>query len=231
MPTPGLGIKSEPLANPFTCTLRTTKRKFASTYSDLPHTLILGQPWLFHHNPKIEWRSGDINRWGKDCHKSCFMSLAQGKDEAEINLFSVNPTTESEYPDLNLVPPCYHQLNKVFSKTKALSLPPHHSYDCAVDLIPKGRLYSFSGLEKEAMTEYLTTSLKVGLIRPSSSPAGVGFFFVDKRDGSLRPCIDYSPLNDITKKNRYPLSHMSSVFDQIQQAEHGGRGCTEFRSG
>ena len=35
----GLGIKSEPLANPFTCTLRTTKSKFPSTYSDLPHTL------------------------------------------------------------------------------------------------------------------------------------------------------------------------------------------------
>ena len=135
------------------------------------HTLMLGQPWLFHHNP---------NRWGKDCDKSCFMSLAQVKDEAEINLSSVNPTTKSEYPDLNSVPPCYHQICEVFSKTKALSLPPHHPYDCAIDLIPgstipKGRLYSVSRPEKEAMREYLTTSLKVGLIRPSSSPAGVGF--------------------------------------------------------
>ena len=35
----------------------------------------------------------------------------------------------------------------------------------------------------------------------------------------MRPCIDCSPLNDITIKNRYPLSLMSSVFDQIQQAK------------
>ena len=68
------------------------------------------------------------------------------------------------------------------------------------------------------MTEYIEASLKTGLIRPSSSPAGAGFFFVNKKDGSLRPCIDYSPLNDITVKNWYPLPLMSSVFDQLQQA-------------
>ena len=35
----------------------------------------------------------------------------------------------------------------------------------------------------------------------------------------MRPCIDYSPLNEITVKNRYPLPLMSSVFDQLQQAK------------
>ena len=75
-----------------------------------------------------------------------------------------------------------------------------------------------SGPERQAMKDYIESSLKTGLIRPSSSPAGAGFFFVSKKDGSLRPCIDYSPLNDITIKNRYPLPLMSSVFDQLQQA-------------
>ena len=69
------------------------------------------------------------------------------------------------------------------------------------------------------MTDNIETSLKAGLIRPSSSPPGVEFFFVGKKDGSLRPCIDYSPLNDITIKNRYPLPLISSVFDQLQQAK------------
>lgn len=69
------------------------------------------------------------------------------------------------------------------------------------------------------MTTYIETSLKAGLIRPSSSAAGAGFFFVGKKDGSLRPCIDYGPLNNITIKNRYPLPLMSSVFDQLQQAK------------
>ena len=80
------------------------------------------------------------------------------KTVTEINLFSANPATDAEYPDLNVVPSCYHHLQKVFSKTKALSLPPHRPYDCAIELIPgstipKGRLYFFSGPEKEAMRE------------------------------------------------------------------------------
>ena len=140
-----------------------------------------------------------------------------------MNLFSANPVTDSEYPDLTTVPNCYHHLKEVFNKSKALSLPPHRPYDCTIELIPgsaipKGRLYSISGPERAAMNDYISASLKAGLIRPSS-PEGAGFFFVGKKDGSLRPCIDYSPLNDITIKNRYPLPLMTSVFDQLQQAK------------
>lgn len=69
----------------------------------------------------------------------------------------------------------------------------------------KGRLYSLLAPETGAMTEYIQSSLKAGLIRPSSSPARAGFFFFCKKDGSLHPCIDYRGLNNITVKNRYPL--------------------------
>ena len=66
------------------------------------------------------------------------------------------------------------------------------------NLLPKGRLYSLSAPEREAMEEYIQGSLAAGIIRPSSSPAGAGGFFVKKKDKSLRPCIDYYGLNDIT---------------------------------
>lgn len=68
------------------------------------------------------------------------------------------------------------------------------------------------------MTAYID-SLRAGLIRPSSSPAGAGFFFVGKKDGSLRPCIDYARLNNITVKNRYPLPLISSAFELLQEAD------------
>ncbi len=44
-------------------------------------------------------------------------------------------------------------------------------------------------------------------------------FFVQKKDGSLCPCIDYRGLNDITVKNRYPLPLMSSAFELLQGAQ------------
>lgn len=48
-------------------------------------------------------------------------------------------------------------------------------------------------------------NLKKGFIRPSSSPVGAGIFFVEKKDQSFRPCIDYRELNKITIKNGYTL--------------------------
>ena len=68
------------------------------------------------------------------------------------------------------------------------------------------------------MEEYIRSSLAAGIIRPSSSPAGAGFFFVGKKDKSLRPCIDYRGLNNITVKNRYPLPLLSSAFEMLQEA-------------
>lgn len=69
------------------------------------------------------------------------------------------------------------------------------------------------------MEKYIGDALQSGIIRPSSSPAGAGFFFVDKKDKSLRPCIDYRGLNDITVKNRYPLPLISSGFELLQGAK------------
>ncbi|KAI2656673.1 Retrotransposon-derived protein PEG10 [Labeo rohita] len=101
-------------------------------------------------------------------------------------------------------------LAEAFSKTKATKLPPHRANDCAIDLIPgsvppKGRIFPLSQPESEAMRAYTEEELAKGFIRPSTSPASVGFFFIKNKDGGLRPCIDYRGLNEITIKFRYPL--------------------------
>lgn len=68
------------------------------------------------------------------------------------------------------------------------------------------------------MERYISDSLASGIIRPSSSPLGAGFFFLGKRDKSLRPCIDFRGLNNITVKNKYPLPLINSAFEPLQGA-------------
>nr|GFC64694.1 putative reverse transcriptase domain, aspartic peptidase domain protein [Tanacetum cinerariifolium] len=42
----------------------------------------------------------------------------------------------------------------------------------------------------------------------------------EKKDGSMRLCIDYRELNKITIRNRYPLLRIDDLFDQLQGAMH-----------
>ncbi|KAK3524609.1 hypothetical protein QTP70_029916, partial [Hemibagrus guttatus] len=45
------------------------------------------------------------------------------------------------------------------------------------------------------MEEYTEEALDASFIRPSTASTAAGFFFVEKKDGGLRPCIDYQGLN------------------------------------
>ena len=60
--------------------------------------------------------------------------------------------------------------------------------------------------------------LDKGFIRPSNSPWGTPFLFAKKKDNALRSCIDYRQLNKVTIKNRYPLSRIDDLFDQMRGA-------------
>jgi hypothetical protein len=61
--------------------------------------------------------------------------------------------------------------------------------------------------------------LDKGYIRSSSSPWGCPALFVKKKDGSLRLCVDYRPLNAVTIKNKYPLLRIDVLFDQLAGAK------------
>ena len=147
---------------------------------------------------------GSIQGWNSSCHQACLGQAAA----------PLPPASSSLVPGLA---EC-HNIWELFSKAKATSLPRHQS---CVDLLPstpapKGRLYSLSSPEREAMEAYINDTLAAGIICPSSSPAGAGVFFLGKKDGSLSPCIDYTGLNYITVKNRYPFQLIALAFELLQ---------------
>ncbi|KAK3545965.1 hypothetical protein QTP70_017186, partial [Hemibagrus guttatus] len=119
------------------------------------------------------------------------------------------------------LPSQYMDFHMVFSEERAARLPHHQVWDCAIDLLPnasppKGRIYPLSLPESKAMEEYIKSSLAAGHIRPSTSPAAAGFFFVGKKDGGLRPCIDYRGLNAVTIRYPYPLPLVPAALEQLR---------------
>ncbi|KAI3719580.1 hypothetical protein L6452_20482 [Arctium lappa] len=71
--------------------------------------------------------------------------------------------------------------------------------------------------------------LEKRFVRPSSSPWGAPVLFVNKKDGTMRMCIDYRELNKVTVKNKYPLPRIDDLFDQLQVAGYFSK--IDLRSG
>jgi hypothetical protein len=80
------------------------------------------------------------------------------------------------------------------------------------------RPYRMPPKELAGLKVQLQELLDKGYIRPSS-PWGSPALFVKKKDGSLRMCVDYRPLNAVTIKNKYPLPRIDVLFDQLAGAK------------
>ena len=78
-----------------------------------------------------------------------------------------------------------------------------------------GGLIPLSKKEEDFLKDYVNKHLEKGFIRKSKSSIAHGVLFAPKKDGGLRVCIDYRKLNEITKKNRYPLPRIDELQDRL----------------
>ena len=72
--------------------------------------------------------------------------------------------------------------------------------------------------EVRELKAQLQELLGKGFIRPSATRWGSLVLFVKKKDGSFRMCIDYTQLNKVTIKKKYPIPRIDDLFDQLQGA-------------
>jgi hypothetical protein len=102
-------------------------------------------------------------------------------------------------------------------------LPPERDVEFVIELKPgtapiSRRSYRMPLNELAELKIQLQDLLEKGFIRPSSSPWGCPAIFVKKKDQTLRMCVDYRPLNEVTIKNKYPLPRIDILFDQLTGA-------------
>jgi hypothetical protein len=147
-----------------------------------------------------------LNKWRKNKH---------GASKIMDTLETYQPTLDQvpvvcEYPD-------------VFPE-ELPGMPPDRDIEFIIELIPgttpiAQRPYRMNPQELEELKKQLADMLSKGLICPSTSPWGSPVLLVDKQDGTIRLCVDYHKLNEVTIKNKYPLPKIEYLFDQLNGAK------------
>ncbi|MCO5605121.1 hypothetical protein L7F22_059301 [Adiantum nelumboides] len=138
-----------------------------------------------------------------------------------------------EQPDSKSGPDWLKEYADVFPEDLT-NLPPYREVDHEIETIPgcepvSKRPYKMSLPEAIELKEQLKQLIEQGFIRPSTSPWGAPILFQKKKDGSLRLCINYRGLNQVSIKNKYPIPRIDELLDRL----HGSKIFTkiDLRSG
>ena len=139
-------------------------------------------------------------------HRVSSAELSSAIRAEEDPLIRVRRTVLSSYKD-------------VFPEELPQGLPPSREVDHKIELVPGAvppsrPTFRLSATELVELKKQLEELTKSGFIQPSKSPFGAPILFVKKKDGTMRMCVDYRALNNVTIKNSYPLPRVDELFDR-----------------
>ena len=185
--------------------------------------VILGMDWLSLHNGLIGCADKVVHLTNSDgmqvtCH-------TRGS-EPDPMVFSMDGKSLEGVPVVNEYPDVFPE--------ELPGMPPDRDIEFVIELIPgtspiAKRPYRMAASELAELKKQLEELQQSGFIRPSSSPWGAPVLFVKKKDGSMRMCVDYRALNEVTIKNKYPLPRIDDLFYQLKGAKYFSK--IDMRSG
>uniref|UniRef100_A0A0G4HS63 Integrase catalytic domain-containing protein n=1 Tax=Chromera velia CCMP2878 TaxID=1169474 RepID=A0A0G4HS63_9ALVE len=102
---------------------------------------------------------------------------------------------------------------------------PKREVECHIKLEPGHRPparapYRLTYGQLDELRKQLESYLAKGQIRPSNSLFAAPVLFVMKADGTQRMCIDYTQLNKICVRDRYPLPHPDDLISRLHGAKY-----------
>jgi hypothetical protein len=186
--------------------------------------VILGMDWMTHHKVTLDIAERRIEITSPGVGASTlYLPLRESMDPSAYVSIATN---------LEEIPVVCDYLDVFLDDL--LGMPPDRDIEFVIELQPgmapiSKRAYRMPPKELAELKTQLQELLDKGFIRSSSSPWGCLALFVKKKDGSLRLCVDYRPLNAVTIKNKYPLPRIDVLFDQLAGAKVFSK--TDLRSG
>jgi hypothetical protein len=181
--------------------------------------VILGVDWLGKHKVLINYAKKSVKLTTLGGKKMEFVTEPVVTAKGVANRTKVNQLDASQGSEM----PVVNEFPDVFPE-ELPGMPPDRDIEFVIELMPGTTPiyktpYRMATLEFVKLKEHITELLEKEFIHPSSSPWGGLVIFIPKKDGTQRLCVDYRALNEVTIKNKYPLSRIDDLFDQL----HGAR--------
>jgi hypothetical protein len=177
--------------------------------------VILGMDWLGKHKVLIDCAKKSVKLTTPDEKELEFEAELVVTAKGIANHAKINQLDASQGSKV----PVVNQFHDVFPE-ELLGMPPDRDIEFVIELKPGTTpiyktAFRMTTPELAKLKEHISELLEKGFICPSSSPWGALVFFVLKKDGTQRLCVDYHALNEVTVKNKYPLPRIDDLFDQL----------------
>jgi hypothetical protein len=175
--------------------------------------IIHGMDWLSKYDRVIQCARKAVRLIKKDRAIVEFVAMLQSYQGSMLNQTKAIALEDirvvQEYPD-------------VFPEELS-GMPPDRDIEFLIELLPRTppiskRPYRMPVNELVELKKQITELQAKGFIQPSSSPWGAPVLFLEKKDGTQWMCIEYRSLNEVTIKNKYRLSIIEDLFDQMKGA-------------
>lgn len=82
------------------------------------------------------------------------------------------------------------------------------------------RCYAVSPKIQEAIHAEVDKMLAAGIIKPSYSEWSNPIVMIKKPNGKYRFCLDFRKVNNVSKKNTYPIPNMCGILDKLRSARY-----------
>ncbi len=151
------------------------------------------------------------------------ITTAENKSE-EVNLHELFHTEVLKQVKIKLLSK-YHNYLDMFDWTMINQLLFHYFYDHKIKLINEkmfswSRLYQMFNHKLQKIKKYLIKHLNKEFIFSSFTSYISLILFIEKKDDSLRFCVNYRKLNALIKWNHYSLSLIDKTLAWIQESKY-----------
>ncbi len=142
----------------------------------------------------------------------------------EMNLHELSHVETLEQVKIKLFSE-YHDYLDVFNRAMINQLSLHRFYDHKIELIDeetssRSRLYQMFDHKLQKIKKYLIKHLNKEFIFFSFASYVSLILFAEKKDESLRFCVDYRKLNALIKRDRYSLFLIDETLARIQESKY-----------